>query len=91
MPRYRAEIKVLRKDGILEPQGQLVEKYLEAAIGPHGISQVVFGKFITLAVEAATEVDAADQVERACKEPLTNPVLERYDFQLVEIPIEGRS
>ena len=80
MPRYRAEIKVQRKDGILEPQGVLVEKHLEAAIGPHGISQIVFGKLITLIVEAATEADATEQVERACKEPLTNPVLERYEF-----------
>jgi phosphoribosylformylglycinamidine synthase len=61
------------KAGILDPQGQAVERALPA-LGFEGVSNVHVGRLVELDVE-----DAA-RVPEMCERLLTNPLIE--DFQI---------
>ena len=66
---------------LLDPQGKAVEHGLKN-MSFSGMSNVRIGKFITIEVEAATEKEATEKVETACKKLLANPVIESYSYTL---------
>jgi phosphoribosylformylglycinamidine synthase len=69
-----------------EPQGRTIRnhmKFLQVA----GIEEVRVGKFIRMELEAETEVDAYQKVEKICQKLLANPVTESYHFHLHEAPV----
>jgi phosphoribosylformylglycinamidine synthase PurS subunit len=61
------------KAGILDPQGQAVERALPA-LGFDGVRNVHVGRLVELDVEDPSQVDAM------CERLLTNPLIE--DFQI---------
>ncbi len=61
------------KAGILDPQGQAVERALPA-LGFEGVENVRVGRLIELDVE-----DAA-QLPQMCERLLANPLIEDYDI-----------
>jgi phosphoribosylformylglycinamidine synthase PurS subunit len=73
----RARVLVKPKAGILDPQGQAVERALPA-LGFTGVRNVHVGRLIELDVE-----DPA-QLPEMCRRLLTNPLIE--DYELVESP-----
>jgi phosphoribosylformylglycinamidine synthase len=73
-------VLVRPKEGILDPQGQAVERALPA-LGFSGVSNVHVGRLIEL------DVDDPSRVEEMCERLLANPLIE--DFQ-VERPEAGR-
>ncbi|MEZ5002100.1 MAG: phosphoribosylformylglycinamidine synthase subunit PurS [Chitinophagales bacterium] len=78
---YTAEIIIMPLKELLDPQGKAVEHGLKN-MSFSGMSNVRIGKFITIEVEAATEKEATEKVETACKKLLANPVIESYSFTL---------
>jgi len=60
------------KDGILDPQGQVVERALPA-LGFEGVSDVRVGRLVELEVEDTT------QLEAMCERLLANPLVEDYE------------
>ncbi len=79
MPRIA--IDVLLKREILDPQGRAVERALPG-LGHDDISDVRVGKHIELDIDA-DDSGLADQVERLCKDFLTNPVIEAYRWRVI--------
>jgi len=71
----RARVLVRPKSGILDPQGQAVERALPA-LGFSGVSHVHVGRLIEL------DVDDASQLERMCEQLLANPLIEDYEIQV---------
>jgi phosphoribosylformylglycinamidine synthase PurS subunit len=71
----RARVLVRPKEGILDPQGQAVERALPA-LGFAGVSHVHVGRLIELDVE-----DPA-QLPEMCRRLLPNPLIE--DFEIIE-------
>jgi phosphoribosylformylglycinamidine synthase subunit PurS len=65
------------KAGILDPQGDAVQRALPA-LGFAGVSNVHVGRLIELDVE-----DAA-QLEPMCEKLLANPLVEDYEVQLLD-------
>ena len=63
------------KAGILDPQGQAVERALPA-LGFSGVSNVHVGRLIEL------DVEDASQLPRMCELLLANPLIE--DYEIVE-------
>jgi len=61
------------KAGILDPQGEAVERALPA-LGFHGVSHVHVGRLIELDVE-----DPA-QLQDMCEKLLANPLVEDYEI-----------
>jgi phosphoribosylformylglycinamidine synthase subunit PurS len=73
----RARVLVRPKAGILDPQGQAVERALPA-LGFEGVRNVRVGRLIEL------EVEDPEQLPDMCARLLTNPLIE--DWEIVESP-----
>ena len=76
----RATVLVRPKAGILDPQGDAVERALEH-LG-FSVSGARVGKVVDLDVEAEDEASARAQVERMCEQLLANPLIESYEIEL---------
>ena len=64
------------KQGILDPQGEAVQRALPA-LGFGGVANVHVGRLVEL------EVEDAAQVEPMCEKLLANPLVEDYEVQLL--------
>ena len=69
----RARVLVRPKQGILDPQGQAVERALPA-LGFSGVTNVHVGRLIELDVEDPTRLG------EMCERLLTNPLIEDYEI-----------
>ena len=78
----RVRVLVRPKEGILDPQGQAVERALPA-LGFAGVANVHVGRLV--------ELDAEDpaRVGEMCERLLANPLIEDYEI-LVERPEAAR-
>jgi phosphoribosylformylglycinamidine synthase len=76
----RATVLVRPKGGILDPQGEAVERSLRQLGFPVGDARV--GRVIDLDVDAATAEDAHAQVEKMCERLLANPLIESYEIEV---------
>ncbi|EEG77408.1 phosphoribosylformylglycinamidine synthase subunit PurS [Dethiobacter alkaliphilus] len=81
---WKAEIKVLLKQSVLDPQGQAVEKAL-GSLGYGNVEDVRIGKYLEVTVAGADRAAAEAQVHEMCERLLTNTVIEDYTFELVEV------
>ncbi len=86
MTRYRAEVVVTLKPGLLDPQGKAVEGALPA-LGYPNVSDVRVGKSIDLTVDAPDEAAAVAQLHEMCERFLANPVIE--DSRVVSVVRDG--
>jgi len=73
----KARVLIRPKEGILDPQGQAVERALPA-LGFAGVEEVRVGRLVELEVEDSSQIDAM------CQKLLANPLVEDYDIQLVD-------
>lgn len=78
---FIAEVHVMPHRELLDPQGKAVRNALPN-VGVEGVADVRIGRRIELKVEADSESAAREQVERACKAVLANPIMERYEYEL---------
>lgn len=79
----KAKVYVTLKDGILDPQGQIIGKALKTQ-GYDNINNVKVGKFIILDLEGNDADKLKKQVDKISHELLSNPVIESYKFELAE-------
>ena len=71
----RARVLVRPKAGILDPQGQAVERALPA-LGFDGVRNVHVGRLIEL------DVDDPERLDEMCERLLANPLIEDYEVIL---------
>jgi phosphoribosylformylglycinamidine synthase subunit PurS len=76
----RVRVLIRPKQGILDPQGQAVERALPA-LGYEGVSDVHVGRLIELEVRDGTPAEVSGRVEEMCERLLANPLIESYDVQ----------
>jgi phosphoribosylformylglycinamidine synthase PurS subunit len=69
----RVRVLIRPKEGILDPQGQVVEEALHA-LGFGDVSHVHVGRLIEL------DVDDAALVPEMCERLLANPLIEDYEI-----------
>ena len=81
--KFRAEIDVMPKKELLDPQGKAVSGSMKN-LGLPEIGNVRIGKHISLEVEAADAASAKAKVEKACKELLANQIMESFVFEVTE-------
>jgi len=84
MKKFQAEIDVMPKKEILDPQGKAVTGSMKN-LGLAEIENIRIGKHISLQIEAESEAVAAEKVELACKSLLANLIMESYTFKLEQI------
>ena len=73
----KARVLIRPKEGILDPQGQVVERALPA-LGFEGVSNVRIGRMVEL------EVQDTSGIEEMCERLLANPLIEDYEVLLPE-------
>ena len=71
----KARVLIRPKQGILDPQGQTVERALPA-LGFSGISNVSVGRLVEL------EVTDPSQLESLCEQLLANTLIEDFEIQI---------
>ena len=73
----RARVLIRPKEGILDPQGQAVERALPA-LGFEGVRDVHVGRLVEL------DVDDPGRLPEMCERLLANPLIEDYEVLAVE-------
>jgi phosphoribosylformylglycinamidine synthase subunit PurS len=71
----KARVLIRPKEGILDPQGQAVERALPA-LGFEGVHNVHVGRLVEL------DVDDPGRLPEMCERLLANPLIE--DYEIVE-------
>ncbi|MBD1386347.1 phosphoribosylformylglycinamidine synthase subunit PurS [Mucilaginibacter rigui] len=84
MKKFLAEIDVMPKKEILDPQGKAVTGSMKN-LGLSEIQNVRIGKHISLEIEADSAETANAKVDQACKNLLANLIMESYSFKLEEV------
>jgi phosphoribosylformylglycinamidine synthase len=84
MKKFQAEIDVMPKKEILDPQGKAVTGSMKN-LGLTEIHNVRIGKHISLEIEADSEEIANAKVEQACKNLLANLIMESYSFKIQKV------
>ncbi len=80
--RYRVEVLVTLRPGLLDPQGKAVEGALPA-LGFTNVRDVRVGKHVALTIEADSAEAARSEAEEIAGRLLANPVIE--DHRIVEV------
>ena len=84
MKKFLAEIDVMPKKEILDPQGKAVTGSMKN-LGLSEIQNIRIGKHISLEIEADSTETANAKVDLACKNLLANLIMESYSFKLEEV------
>ncbi len=83
MSRFRLEIRVIPRPGLLDPEGKAIQSALHS-LDYEEVHEVRVGKLIYLHVEAASSEDAREGAEAMCKRLLANPVTEDFEIDVRE-------
>jgi phosphoribosylformylglycinamidine synthase subunit PurS len=73
----RARVLIRPKEGILDPQGQTVERALPA-LGFDGVSHVRVGRLVEL------EAETPERLDEICERLLANTLIEDYEVQILD-------
>ena len=71
----KARVLIRPKEGILDPQGQAVERALPA-LGFEGVSEVRVGRIVEL------EVEDESRVAELCERLLANTLIEDFEIEV---------
>jgi phosphoribosylformylglycinamidine synthase PurS subunit len=87
--KFRFEVLVSLKEGLLDPQGKTIMDALPT-LEWTGVSEVRVGKHIALTVEADDQATARAQVEDMARRFLSNPVIEEFEVLAVGVLEDAR-
>ena len=87
---FLAKVYVTLKPTVNDPQGLTVRGGLHT-LGFQSVRSVRMGKYLEVRVDAATQEEAASQVQEMCRKLLANPVIEQYRFDLEAMPLEAQT
>lgn len=81
---FESRIKITLRRSILDPQGKTVEHSI-ASLGYSSVRDTRIGKYIELRLDTDTEEEARKITEEICRKLLANPVMEDYEFEVVNL------
>ncbi len=79
----KIKVVVTLKPEILDVQGRAIKESLRF-LDLKKISDVRCGKYFEVIVDSDDEQSAKDEIETLCNKLLANPIIEDYDYELVE-------
>lgn len=77
MSIWKVKAIIMPKPGVNDPQGEAIRGGL-SSLQFDGVREVRAGKQIVVTVDADSQADAVEEVERMCEQLLANPVIETY-------------
>jgi len=78
----KARIKIMLKNGVLDPQGEAIKHALNN-IGFESVTGVRQGKIIELDIEGSDKSLVRSQIENMCNKILANTVIENFEIELL--------
>lgn len=78
---YEAEIKVMLKKTVADPQGLTIKHALES-LGFKNITEARIGKSVSICLDAKDKAQAQAQVKEMCQKLLANPIIEDFTFEV---------
>lgn len=81
---YQVEIRVVPREGILDPQGKAVHSAL-TGLGFPGVGEVHVGRLIRIEIDAESADAAEERGVAMCRQLLANPVTEDFDVRVVDM------
>ena len=81
---FRAKIYITLKKSVMDPQGETIRHALQS-MGFGGVDRVRMGKFLEVDLAENDRSAAERQADEMCGKLLSNPVIERYHFELEEL------
>ena len=84
MKHFRVSVHIVPRKGLLDPQGKTVLNNLKH-LDLSGVSDLRIGRHVSMSLEAATEAEAKEKVETACRKLLANLIVETYHYDLKKI------
>lgn len=79
----RAEIYIILKNTVADPQGLTIKHALES-LGYQNLKDVRIGKMILVNINSEDKKGTEQQINEMCKKLLANPIIEDYKFQIKE-------
>ena len=77
----KAKVYVTLKRGVLDPQGQAVQRTL-VRLGFDEVASVRIGKFVELEVGGSDPAQARARLDEMCRRLVANTVIEDYRIEL---------
>jgi len=90
LSRFRLEIRVKPRPGLLNPEGKAIHHALNS-LGWSEVSDVRVGKAIYVDLEAPYADGAVEAAEAMCRKILANPVTEDFEVAVVAEAEEART
>ena len=87
MSRFRLEIRVVPRPGLLDPEGKAIEHALHS-LDYEQVREVRVGKLLYLDVDSTSEEQAREGAEAMCRRLLANPVTEDFEIDVREVSEE---
>ena len=78
----KLRVRVMLKDGVLDPQGEAVRHAL-GSLGFDGVNGVRQGKVIELDLAETDPAAAEAEARKMCEALLANTVIERYEVEAI--------
>ncbi len=78
----KINVFVTPKKNVLDPQGAAVSHALES-LGFKGLKSTRIGKLIELEVDAADTPEFRAQLDKLCRDLLSNPVIEDFRCEII--------
>ena len=79
----KIRVAIMRKEGLSDPEGVETHRAL-GDLGYEGVTEVHFGRTITLDLADEDAAVNVRRVEEMCERLLANPVIEDYAVEVVE-------
>jgi phosphoribosylformylglycinamidine synthase PurS subunit len=76
-------VDVKLKEGVLDPQGSTIKRSLED-MGYKGIKEIRSGKIFEITFRQDGKRKSQELIDEICRKLLTNPVIEKYNFEIVK-------
>ena len=83
MTRFRLEIRVVPRPGLLDPEGKAIHHALQS-LDYEGVQDVRVGKILYLDMDASSADEARDRADAMCRRLLANPVTEDFEIGVQE-------
>lgn len=82
---WKAKIIVTYKPGILDPEAKTIQHAL-GSLGYANIQNLTAGRFFEMTLDGGlSQADADARVREICEKVLSNPVIQKYSYELQEV------
>ena len=78
----KARVKVMLKEGVLDPQGEAVKHALNS-LKYNKVESVRQGKLIEIDLNETSESRAKKSIQERCEKLLANTVIESYEIEII--------